>query len=348
MLDRVPPELSGRPAFVGRWIERTPGGDAVYADASDPRFLMRIPLKTLRRIDFIDLGQGVDVETLAFLETGRELLLVASAHDLSASLVARALLQVDVEAGTLLDVIALPRKAVSRGLAVDSSRRRVFLLEDEGGGVGRVRAVDLYRGRILAESAVGGVPAAVGRKGLALARGGRRLYCLSGGVASRSDFEPRAAGEPGPPEVVFLDADSLRATERVPLDPDFSPAVLALDEDRDRLYVLEVSTERSRVVVVDAAFASVRARVDLPDAATDLVLAAGYAFAPGPYGIHAIDLVSESRAGGTAVPFDITREMVVTPDLATALVMFQSTTDGGPPGIAAVGLTTGEILDVLQ
>jgi hypothetical protein len=132
------------------------------------------------------------------------------------------------------------------------------------------------------------------------------------------------------------------------LDPDFSPAVLALEETRDRLYILEVSTDRSRVVVVDAAFASVRARIDLPDPTTDLVLAQGFAFAPGPYGIHAIDLTAEARAGGTPVPFDLTREMVVTPDLATALVMFQSTSEGGAPGIAAVGLVSGEVLDVLQ
>jgi hypothetical protein len=311
---------------------------------------MRIPLRSVHSIDFIDLGPGVLVESLAFPETSRELLLVARAGfpEQASTLAARAILQIDAQAGTLLDVVPLPRKAVSRGLAVDSNRRRAFLLEDEGAGVARVRAVDLYRGTVVTEGVVAGVPAAVSRKGLALERGGRRLFCLSGGESARSAFEPRSAQGPAPPALVILDADSLRVTERVALDPGFDPAVLALDDQRDRAYILEVAADRSRIVVVDAAFATVRARIDLPDVVTDLVLAAGHALAPGPHGIHAVDLAMEARAGGTPVPFDLTREMVVTPDAALALVMFQSTTEAGPPGIAVVSLASGEVLDVLQ
>lgn len=347
---RVPDPLFGRVLFTGRWLAAEPGGESVLTETGDPRFLCRIPFADRSRFEFLDLGMGAEVEDLGFLDEGRELILVAaltSPHHGDAVLV-RSLLEVDLDGRVLLDTIPLDRNGMTRGLAVDPYSRRIFILEDHGGGAGAVQVVDLYRGRRTLRADVGTVPALVGRKGLVVDRNLRHIFCLSGGESSRSDFEPIGPGSSGGPALMVLDTDSLHLQAQIPLDEAFEPRALGYDADRDRVYVLEVDLQGSRIVSVDAVFNTIRGRVDLPEETTDLVISGGYAFAPGAHGIYIVELDSETWISRPTLLFELTGEIAVSDDLTTAFVLFQAAHGGGGPGIAAVALQTGTLLDVLR
>ena len=348
--DRLPVELQGRPLFTGRWIQSTPDGTAAYTELTGGRYLCRIPFQNRRRLQVLDLGPGAEPEALGFLDRQRSLVVLAalvSPHH-THPVVARALLEVDLEGRVLLDAVPVDRDGVAHGFALDPFGRRVFLLEDAGGGEARVRLVDLYQGGQVAEAAVGTVPARVERKGLALDKNARTVFCLVGGESTRSDFQPVSPAARGGPEMVVLSADSLSVVGRVPLDSSAEPVALAYDADRDRIYVLEATGKGSRVLSVDGAFLTVRARVDLPEETTDLVLSGGYAFAPGPHGIYIVEMDSETWVSRPTVPFDLTREMAVSGDQTLAFVLFEAASEAGEPGLAVVGLHSGNVIEVLQ
>jgi hypothetical protein len=346
---RVPAELTGQPIFTGRWIAADAEGAAAYTETSDARYLCRIPFNDPHQLKFLDLGTGAEVETIGFLPRDRSLLLVGavtSPHQREA-VVARSLLEVDSETLALVGMIPLARDGRARGLAADAYRRRVFLLEDSAGS-GAVVAIDLYAGRRVARASVGAVPASVERKGLAGDEDGRVLFCLAGGEGVRSDFQPVGQDTSEAPHVVVFEAEGLTVRARVPLDPGFEPLAVAYDDDRSRAYVLEARRERSRLVVVDGNFDTVRSRIDLPEATTDLVLSGGFAFLPGSYGIYIVDLDLESIISRPTQPFDLTGEMAVSAAGSTAFVLYQSARSGGIPGLAVLSLQTGALLEVLQ
>ncbi len=348
--DVVPDMLYGRVIFTGRWLAAEPGGEAVYTETADTRFVCRVPFEDRGRFTFIDIGMGAAVEDVGFLDRGRSLFLVAgltSPHHGEAVLV-RSLLEVDLEGRMLQDTVPLDRSGVTRGMAVDPFGRRVFLLEDHGAGTGRVQVVDLYRGRVVDTAEVGRVPGRVGRKGLAVDQNVRHVFCLTGGESFRSDFEPIGPGGSDGPTLVVLDPDSLSTLARVPLDEGYEPLALAYDGNREQVYVLEVDRERSRLVTVDAVFHVVRDRVDLPEETTDLVVSGGYAFAPGAHGIYIVDLATETWISRPSLPFETTEEIAVSEDLSTAFVLFQTVRGGEGPGLAVVALQTGALLDVLR
>ncbi len=346
---RVPAELIGQPIFTGRWIAADAEGAAAYTETSEPRYLCRIPFADPHRLQFLDLGVGAEVETIGFLPRDRTLLLVGavtSPHHREA-VVVRSLLEVDPETLALVGVIPLSRDGRARGLAIDAYRRRVFLLEETAGS-GEVVAIDLYGARRVARASAGTVPAAVERKGLAGDEDGRVLFCLAGGDGVRSDFQPVGADTADAPHLVVFEAEGLTARARVPLDPGFEPRAVAYDDDRSRAYVLEARHDRSRLVVVDGNFDTVRSRIDLPEATTDLVLSGGFAFLPGSHGIYIVDLDIESLISRPTQPFDLTGEMAVSAGGSAAFVLYQSARSGGIPGLAVLSLQTGALLEVLQ
>ena len=55
---------------------------------------------------------------------------------------------------------------------------------------GTVDMVDLYGGGIVVQRRIGDIPRMIDRKGLALSRDARRVFCLAGGESARSDFAP--------------------------------------------------------------------------------------------------------------------------------------------------------------
>jgi hypothetical protein len=346
----IPPELQGQPRFLGRWIEGLPGKGIVFVEATEPRYVARLSFDAPHLYSFFDLGMGVEVETLGFSDDGRSVFLVGAAisPQMGRSVYSRAILELDLEIDLLIDTIGLPRHGMARGFGVDASRRRAFLLSDDGAGEGTLQKIDLYGGGVVQRVSTGVIPAAVGRKGLALDRNARKLFCLAGGDAARSDFEPVREGEPQGPEILVLDADSLSITARIPLDPELAPRAVAHSQDRELVYVLEANQARSRLVIVDAAFSLVRRRVDLPEETTDLVITGGYAFAPGAHGIYIVDLHQESWISRPSLPFEVTGEMTVSQDHVTALVLFQSATAGGTPGIAEVALQSGSLVRVIR
>ncbi len=346
---RVPAELIGQPIFTGRWIAADAEGVAAYTETSEARYFCRVPFDDPHRLQFLDLGVGAEVETIGFLPRDRSLLLVGavmSPHHREA-VVVRSLLEVDSETLALVGMVPLPRDGRARGLAIDAYRRRVFLLDDTAGS-GEVVAIDLYGGRRVARASAGIVPASVERKGLAGDEDGRVLFCLAGGEGVRSDFQPIGGDTADAPHLVVFEAEGLTVRARVPLDPGFEPRAVAYDDDRSRAYVLEARRDRSRLVVVDGNFDTVRSRIDLPEATTDLVLSGGFAFMPGSYGIYIVDLDLESLISRPTQFFDLTGEMAVSAAGSTALVLYQSARSGGIPGLAVLSLQTGALLDVLQ
>jgi len=335
---------------VGRWIESYPETGVVFVEATEPRYVARLSFDTPHRYEFLDLGADVEVETVGFSADGRSLFLVGAALSPQSgnAIYSRAILELDLELDILVDTIALPRHGMSRGFAVDTRRRRVFLLSDDGAGQGSLQKIDLYGGSAVQSVSTGVVPAAVGRKGLTVDRDARMVFCLAGGDAARSDFEPVLEEEPRGPELVVFEADSLTVTARIPLDPAMAPRVVAYSVLRDRAYVLEAGLSKSRLVIVDAAFSLVRRSVEFPEPTTDLVLSGGYAFAPGAHGIYVVDLYQESWISRPSLPFVLTSEMTVSQDHATALVLFQSASTGGAPGIAEVALQSGNLVGVIR
>ncbi len=106
--------------------------------------------------------------------------------------------------------------------------------------------------------------------------------------------------------------------------------------------------KQSRLLIVDGAYFDIRNRVDLPETVTDLVVRGGYAFMPGAHGIYIVDLGAETWISRPNLYFEFPGEMAVSADLSTALVLFQSASTGVVPGLAAVDLHTGTLLEVLQ
>jgi hypothetical protein len=335
---------------MGRWIEANPALPTALTEATEPRFLIRVPFVT-GAATWFDLGPGAEVENLAFAPDGRTAFLVAaviSPHE-GQSVSARALLEIDLETRILVDSFPLDRGAFARGFALDARRRRAYLLEDGGDGVGRAVAVDLYRGDRVAQAPTGVVPASVNRKGLVIDRHGETVYCLSGGDFARHDFQPvDVQPEETGPELYVFGSDSLDLRVRMPLSANFEAQAMDYDPDRDRLYVLESNATASRLLVVDAVFVESRASIDFPEPTTDVVVRGGYAFCPGANGVYIADLSLDALVSRSAIPFDLTGEVAVSRSLENALVLFQSSSLGGPPGIARVELTSGRLLQVLQ
>lgn len=345
----VPPPLVGLPLFAGRWIEAEPARDLVLAETTDPRYVARLSFTSPRRLYFFDLGPGTEAETAAFLDAGRSVLLVGaviSPHH-SRAVVARSVLLVDLEQGLLLDTIPLPRDGIARGLAVDRYKNRAFLLHDNGLGDGSILRVDLYGGR-QEEAPTGIIPEGLGRKGIVLNQNASKVFCVAGGESARPDFAPVGDREDEGPALLAIDPDSLAVTHRIPLGERFQPRAVAYDPSRDRVYVLASRTGGSELLVVGAAFVDKRTAVDIPEETTDLVISGGYAFMPGAHGIYIVDLDLESLVSRPYLPLELTGEMAVSYDQSTALVSFQSAQTSGPPGIAKIGLQSGNLMDVIQ
>jgi hypothetical protein len=188
----------------------------------------------------------------------------------------------------------------------------------------------------------------VERKGLALGRNGRVLYCLVGGETDRSDFEPVGADSTESPAVLVLDPETLAEESRLALDPDYTPLAIVADPDRDRAFVLVSQNARSRLVVVDSAFREIGTEVDVPSAASDLTIANGVVHVACARGIYLVDPDRIPFAGGVHLPFDETGEIAVAPDGSRAFVQFRIADVGGGPGIALAALPTGGLVDVLQ
>jgi hypothetical protein len=348
-LNDVPPPLRGAPLFAGRWLVADPVGETVLSETTDPRFLIRFSFEVPRTFTFVDLGPGAEVENLVFQEAGRTALLVGaitSPHH-GQAVVARSILFLDLEQILLLDAVPLGRDGFARGLAVDPYKNRVFLLNDDGQGRGAVHRVDLFDGTRL-ETPTGVIPSGLGRKGLVLDRDIRRVFCLAGGMPARSDFAPVTGIEPQEPQLLVLDPDSLAVRSRLPLGPRQEPRALAYDESRDRVCILVTERNRSRLLVVDAAFVEKRGDVLLPEETTDLVLSGSYAIMPGAHGIYVVDLDIESLVSRLALPLDLTGEMVVSGDRTSVMVAFQSAGVANAPGLAHIALQSGDLLDILR
>jgi DNA-binding beta-propeller fold protein YncE len=349
IVSSVPPELVGRPMFNGQWIASDADRGTVLAESSEPRYLLRLSVNDLHRVDFLDLGVGARAENVIFADRGRVALLIGSVGNRSAgiSVDARSVLRVDLEQNLLLDTIPLGRNDLARGLALDPQERRLFLLADDGAGNGAVEIIDLYGGRVLFRRPVGDIPVGMRRKGIALDQNGHSLYCLIGGESAHSDFPP--AGEtPQGPELLILETDSLTVQTRIPMTEGASPIALAFDADRNRAIALEVMGDKSQLLIVDAGFREVRDKVGIRTTATDLVIRGGYAFLPGPDGITVVDLDRAEVAGTVYLRLERTGDMAISPDGTRALVLFQGGIPPGPPGIGVIALDTGSMVDVLQ
>jgi hypothetical protein len=61
-----------------------------------------------------------------------------------------------------------------------------------------------------------------------------------------------------------------------------------------------------------------------------------------------VDLDLESLISRPYFPLELTGEMVVSDDQSVALVSFQAAQTSGPPGIAKIGLQSGNLMDVIQ
>jgi DNA-binding beta-propeller fold protein YncE len=349
VVSSVPPELVGRPVFNGRWIASDPDRGTVLAESSEPRYLLRLSMTDLHRIDFLDLGIGARAENVIFADRGRVALLIGSVGNRPAgiSVDARAVLRMDLEQNQLLDTIPLGRNDLARGLALDPQERRLFLLADDGAGNGTLEIIDLYGGRVLMRRPVGDIPVGMRRKGIVLDRNGHALYCLAGGESAHSDFPP-VGSTPQGPELLILETDSLTVQTRIPMTAGASPIALAYDPDRNRAVALEVLGDKSQVLIVDGAFREVRDKVGFRGAATDLVIRGNYAFLPGPDGITVIDLDQGQVAGTIYLRLERTGEIATSPDGTRALVLFQGGVPPGPPGIGVIALDTGAMVDVLQ
>jgi hypothetical protein len=347
---QVPPELTGQPMFSGRWLAADPAGGDAIAESSDPRYLLRLPFGNPRRFSFLDLGPDAEIETLGFLEGGKILLLVGvvTTPERSRAAASRALLQFDVEQSLLLDSIPLPRDRVARGFAVDPVTRRVYLFQDDGAGNGSVQVVDLYGGVRHRGVPMGVIPAGVGRKGLAMGRNGRMLYCLTGGESSRSDFEPVQNQPPSGPELLLLDPDTLGVTARIPLDDDAAPRAVISDPDRDLAFVLANRGSGSRLYVIDTGFAEIRGTVDVANEGSDLALTQDHVIVACARGIYFIDPTLDQVVGGVQLPFGRTGDMAVSGDGLRALVQFEMSPSGGGSGIALASLNPPGLADVLQ
>jgi hypothetical protein len=346
-----PLELQGQPQFLGRWIESDPSGDLVITETSVSRYLAVLAFENPGQARFLDFGLGTAVETLTFLNRDEYALFVGAAtspHTGGNAVFARSLLLFDLVQGLLIDNFPLPPNVVARGLAVDHGERRAYLLHDNGMGRGTIDVVDLYGGGIKAQKRIGDIPRMVGRKGLVLSRDARHVFCLAGGESARSDFAPIDSEEPGSPELVVLDGDSLSVLAHIALSDKFEPQAVAYDESTDRIYVLETNQKRSALVSIDGNFLEVRERVLIPERTTDLVLRDGFAFCPAANGVYVVDLRLGSLAGRASVAFAFSGEIAVSADLTTAFVLFRSGSGGGAPGIAQVALQTGEVIRVLQ
>jgi len=349
VVSNVPPELVGRPMFNGQWIAADEERGTVLAESSEPRYLLRLSMNDLHQIDFLDLGVGARAENMIFADRGRVALLIGSVGNRPAgiSVDARAVLRVDLEQNLLVDTIPLGRNDLARGLALDPQERRLFLLADDGAGNGTVEIIDLYGGRVLLRRSVGDIPVGMHRKGMALDRNGRALYCLAGGESAHSDFPP--AGEtPHGPELLILETDSLTVQTRIPMTEGASPIALSYDADQNRAILLEVMGDKSQILIVDGNFREVRDKIGFRNIATDMVVRGGYAFLPGPDGITVVDLDRAEVAGTIYQHLDRTGEMAISEDGTRALVLFQGGIPPGPPGIGVIALDTGALVDVLQ
>jgi hypothetical protein len=344
----APPELTGFAVLVGEWIADTPGGGSVLAETSLPRYLVQLPLGTRRPSVFLDFGQGTQVENVAYGPSPRNLFAVAavtSPHYDGRAVVARALLEIDGDQWLLLRAMPLDRDAFARGMAVDRRLGRAFLLDDDGVS-GVIRVIDLYQDRVIAETRVGAIPASLHRKGLALGRDDRSVFCAVGG-APENDFAPVGEDAPSPTLLKFASED-LTPRGELALPEGFEPRGLAYDEPREHVVVLVTDYRHSRIIIVDAGFLSVRSVVELPEDTTDLVLSGNYAFAPGAHGVYIVDLLSETWISRPAFDFEQTGEIVVSEDQRLAMVQFHSTFQGLGPGVAVVDLTTGQIQEILN
>ena len=343
----LPFELNTGFAFGGRWIAGNPDNDLVLTETADPRFVALISSAAFPTT-YLDFGMGSKVENLVFLDQGRSALFVAAVNSPhhGQAVVSRAILRVDLEQRLLVDAIPLPRDSYARGMAVNLRESRVFLLHDDGLGNGYVLKVDLYDASLVRSPVIGAIPGEVARRGLAVDRSGQSVFCVTGGSSSRSDFDPVDSGERRP-ELLVLEGDSLFVAARVPLDPRMEPRAVAYDEDLDRVYVLEANRVRSRLVIIDAAYLEIRAAVELPEPARDLVLARGYAFLSGGNGIYIVDLDLETWVSHPRISFDLSGEIAVSPDLTTALALYDTSHLGGP-GVARIALNSGSVLEVFR
>lgn len=348
--DRAPDALAGYAQFEGRWMEAMPEGETALVEATLPQFLLGVPFGQYGGWTYFDLGPGAEAENVAFAPRQDRMFLVAavsSPHHTGNPVFARALLEVDMDGWTLLGAIPLSRDAINRGIVLDPNLRRAYLLEETGGETGVLETVDLYEGRVVARRPVGHLPIGVWRKGLALDRDGRVLYCLVGGDGGRDDFAPLDEG-PSTPRVLALDADSLTVRGAVELSDRYEPRALRYDEPHEKLAVLLSNYERSAVAMVDAGFLTVRVTVDLPEPTTDLTLSNGYAFAPGARGIYIVDLDAETWISRPGVGFEQTGEISVSGDLTVALVRFSAQVEGSAAGLAVVDLAGGGVREILQ
>ncbi len=347
----VPPALQGVPLFLGRWMAPSVEGELAYLEASDPRFLIQLPYDDPRVLRFYDFGPRTAVENARFGPGGGRAVVVAivTSQYSGIGVESRALLELDLNSNLLLDAFPLSRAAIARGFVFDGRRRVAYLLEDSGEGTGALIQFNLYSGNVSHSIDVGNVPAGVDRKGLVMDRNEELLFCLSGGLNVRHDFQPvDVQAEVRAPEVLILGADTLGVVGHIPLGALGEPRVLEYDPQSDRVAVLVSGESHSRVVVIDPRFLDVRAVLELPEYATDLTLVGGYGFAAGANGLYLVDLTLETL-GRIPVSLGATGELSIAGDLSTALVQFESSViGGGAPGVASVELQTGRVLDVLQ
>jgi hypothetical protein len=333
--------------LLGQWVETLPDGMAALAESTLPRFLVTLPFDGASGGEFVDLGVGAEVENLWLSPRDDRIYLVAAVatpHNADGAIAARALLEVRRFPWTLLSATPLERDSFTRGFAVERHFRRAFFLDDDGIR-GTVRVMDLYSGREVARRSVGTVPAAVGRKGLAVDREADRLFVLTGGEISRSDFQPLGADESAP-ALVALDADSLDILGTIPLDEGFEPRVVIHDPEYERVAVLLTNYRGSRVVMIDAGFLTVRTRIDLPEDTTDMVLSGGHLFCPGAGGLYIVDLAQEMWVSRSVYQFEQTGETAISGDQALALVQFRAGLGAATPGMALVDLRTGQLRSI--
>jgi len=332
----------------GRWLEAMPGGSEVLAETSLPRFLMTLPIGGREPSDFLDMGPGAEIEDLVFAPREQAVYMTAAVsnpHRSGSPVTARALLEIDTANWMLIGSVPLDTDRYARGMAVERHQSRVYLYEEDGEGAARLSVVDLYRQIPLRSLRVGTMPAVVGRKGLAVDRESKVLFCLVGGDGIRDDFAP-VGRAPQAPALVALSAEDLVRRGSVELPDGSEPRALGYDQDLEKLCVLTTDRKRSRLVLVDAGFLRIRTVVDLPEPTSDLVVLGGYAFAPGAHGVYIVDLNSETWVSRPGVNFDRTGEVAVAGDLRRALVQFRSGAVNAAPGVALLDLTTGSVLEV--
>jgi len=346
ILQQYPYELTQGSALAGRWLSTAPGGQTVFAEATLPNFVIALPVNDRHQSVLLDLGDGTSVDNLAYGETNQVYFtgMVEAPSAQGSAVLTRAILEVDRYNYTMLSITPLPRDKAVRGF-VTARGGRAYLYLVSGAGEGSILGLSLYNGLVLGNRRIGLVPAAMGRKGMAVDRDGRYLYCLTGGEAGVSDFTP-VTDEPTEPHLAVVGVDSLAVVHRVALPGDYEPQAVYYHEIRERVYVVAGSRKGARIYEIDAAFFYIRNVVDLPSAVSDLALTELYGFAPAANGIYVIDLATLAYSARPGLPFTQTGEMSVTPDAVTGLIQFFSSYQGGGPGVAVVDLATGQLREV--